>query len=154
MRTTFYVIQKEFIQVRRNKTMLRMILMIPILQMLVLVFAATYDIKNINIFLVDQDLSSTSRKLAAKLDASPFFTIVNASFNSDEGERELLRNKAHMVLVIPDDFERKLVRDDKASLQLLVNAIDGSAAQLSYSYAASVIRDFNKSIIADWKGLP
>ena len=154
MRTIFYVIQKEFIQVRRNKTMLRMILMIPILQMLVLVFAATYDIKNINIFLVDNDLSATSRKLAAKIDASPFFTIVRTSFNSNEGERELLSSKANMELVIPHEFERNLIREDKASLQLLINAIDGSAAQLSYSYAASIIRDFNKNIIADWKGLP
>lgn len=154
MKTIFYVIQKEFIQVKRNKTMLRMILMIPILQMLVLVFAATYDIKNINIYLVDNDLSSTSRKLTSKIDASPFFTIVSTSFNSLEGEKELLRNKANMVMVIPHDFERDLIREDKASLQLLINAIDGSAAQLSYSYAASVIRDFNKNIIADWKGLP
>lgn len=154
MKTIFYVIQKEFIQVRRNKTMLRMILMVPLMQMLILVYAATYDIKNLNIFLVDNDLSSTSRKLVSKIDASPFFTIINASFNPEEGERELLRNKAHMVLVIPPKFERSLIRDDKASLQLLVNAIDGSAAQLAYSYAASVIRDFNKDIIADWKGLP
>lgn len=154
MRTIFYVIQKEFIQVRRNKTMLRMILMVPLMQMLILVYAATYDIKNLNIFLVDNDLSATSRKLASKIDASPFFTVINASFNTEEGERELLRNKAHMVLVIPPKFERALIREDKASLQLLVNAIDGSAAQLSYSYAASVIRDFNKNIIADWKGLP
>ncbi len=131
-----------------------MIVMIPIMQMLVLVFAATYDIKNANIFLVDNDLSATSRKLTSKIDASPFFTISNFSFNPEEGENELLRNKANMVLVIPPGFERNLIRDDKASLQLLVNAIDGSAAQLSYSYAASVIRDFNKNIIADWKGLP
>ena len=154
MRTIIYVIQKEFIQVKRNKTMLRMILMVPLLQMLVLVYAATYDIKNINIYLVDKDLSATSRKLASKLDASPFFTISNASFNPEEGEKELLDNKANMVLVIPSEFERNLVRHDKASLQLLINAIDGSGAQLSYSYAASVIRDFNKNIIADWKGLP
>lgn len=154
MKTIFYVIQKEFIQVRRNKTMLRMILMVPLMQMLILVYAATYDIINLNIFLVDNDLSATSRKLVSKIDASPFFTIINSSFNPEEGEQELLRNKAHMVLVIPPKFERSLIRDDKASLQLLVNAIDGSAAQLGYSYAASVIRDFNKNIIADWKGLP
>ena len=154
MKTIFYVIQKEFIQVKRNKVMLRMIVMIPILQMLVLVFAATYDLKNVDIFLVDQDISSTSRELASKLEASPFFTINNNSFNPDDGEKELLRNTADMVLVIPNGFERDLVRDDRASLQLLVNAIDGSAAQLGYSYAASVIRDFNKNIIAEWKGLP
>ncbi len=154
MRTLFYVIQKEFIQVRRNKTMLRMIIMIPLMQMLVLVFAATYDLKNVNIFLVDNDMSSTSRKLASKLDASPFFTINNSSFNPEEGEKELMKNRDNMMLVIPQGFERDLIRDDKASLQLLVNAIDGQAAQLGYSYAASVIRDFNKNIIADWKGLP
>jgi ABC-2 type transport system permease protein len=154
MRTLFYVIQKEFIQVRRNKTMLRMIIMIPLLQMLVLVFAATYDLKNVDIFLVDNDMSSTSRKLASKLEASPFFTINNTSFNPDEGEKELLKNRDNMMLVIPQGFEHDLIRDDKANLQLLVNAIDGQAAQLGYSYAASVIRDFNKNIIADWKGLP
>jgi ABC-2 type transport system permease protein len=128
--------------------------MIPLLQMLVLVFAATYDLKNVNIYLVDKDLSSTSRQLVSKLDASPFFTINNTSFNPEDGEKELLRNKDHMVLVIPQGFERDLIREDKASLQLLVNAIDGQAAQLAYSYAISVIRDFNKNIIAEWKGLP
>ena len=154
MKTLFYVIQKEFIQVKRNKTMLRMIIMIPLLQMLVLVFAATYDLKNVNIYLVDKDMSSTSRELASKLDASPFFTINNTSFNPEEGEKELLRNADHMVLVIPQGFERDLIREDKAGLQLLVNAIDGQSAQLAYSYASSVIRDFNKNIIAEWKGLP
>lgn len=131
-----------------------MIIMIPILQMLVLVFAATFDIRNVNVYLVDKDLSSTSRKLSAKLEASPFFTINQASFDPENGEKELLKNHDHMVLVIPQGFERNLVRDDKASLQLLVNAIDGQAAQLGYSYALSVIRDFNKNIIAEWKGLP
>jgi len=154
MKTIFYVIQKEFIQVKRNKVMLRMIVMIPLLQMLVLVFAATYDLKNVDIFLVDKDLSSTSRELVGKLEASPFFTINNTSFDPEDGENELLRNADDMVLVIPQGFERDLIRDDKASLQLLVNAIDGQAAQLGYSYAASVIRDFNKNIIAEWKGLP
>ncbi|MDP3431868.1 MAG: ABC transporter permease [Bacteroidota bacterium] len=154
MKTIFYVIQKEFIQVRRNKVMLRMIVMIPLLQMLVLVFATTYDLKNVDIFLVDKDMSSTSRELAGKLEASPFFTINNTSFDPEDGEKELLRNADDMVLVIPRGFERDLIRDDKASLQLLVNAIDGQAAQLGYSYAASVIRDFNKNIIAEWKGLP
>lgn len=131
-----------------------MIVIIPMVQMLVLVFAATYDLKNVNIFLVDKDISSTSRELASKLEASPFFTINNTSFDPEEGENELLRDQDDMVLVIPAGFERDLIRYDKASLQLLVNAIDGSAAQLGYSYAASVIQGFNKNIIAEWKGLP
>ena len=70
-----------------------MIIMIPIMQMLVLVFAATYDLKNINIFLVDKDMSSVSRELASKIDASPFFTINNTSFNPEDGENEILNNR-------------------------------------------------------------
>ena len=154
MKTLFYVLQKEFIQVLRDKIMLRMIIMIPVVQMLVLVYAATYDLKNVNVFLVDQDLSSTSRELASKIDASPFFTINNTSFNPEDGENEILNNRDDMVLVVPKGFERDLMREDKASLQLLVNSIDGQSAQIGYSYAASVIRDFNKNIIAEWKGLP
>ena len=154
MRTLFYVLQKEFIQVRRDKVMLRMIIMLPIVQMLVLVYASTYDLKNVNIFLVDKDMSSTSRQLASKIDASPFFTINNTSFNPEEGENEILNNRDDMVLVIQKGFERDLMREDKAKLQLLVNAIDGQSAQIGYFYAASVIGDFNKHIIAEWKGLP
>jgi len=134
--------------------MLRMIIMLPLMQMLILVFAATYDLKNVDIYLVDKDLSSTSRELASKLDASPFFTINHSSFNPEDGEKELMNGSDDIVLVIPQGFERDLIRDDKAGLQLLVNAIDGQSAQLAYSYASSVIRDFNKNIIAEWKGLP
>lgn len=154
MRTILYVIQKEFIQVSRNKVMLRLIIMIPVLQMLVLVFAATYDLKNVDIYLVDNDLSPVSRELSSKIDASPFFKINNMSFSINEAEEELLRNRADMVIVIPNNFGKELVRDNKSSVQLLVNSIDGSAAQLAYSYAQAVIKDYNLDVIAELKGLP
>jgi ABC-2 type transport system permease protein len=134
--------------------MLRMIVMIPLLQMLVLVFAATYDLKNVDIFLVDKDISATSRELVSKIEASPFFTVNHASFNPEDGEKELFRNTSDVVIVIPQGFEHDLIQQDKANIQLLVNAIDGQAAQLAFSYTSSVIRDFNKNIIAEWKGLP
>ena len=125
MKIIFYVIQKEFIQVLRDKTMLRMILLIPMLQMLVLVFAATYDIKNINLFLTDKDHSVASRNLISKFRDSGFFTVSDFSGNEVDGEDQLLADKADMVLVIPAGFEHDLRREDKARLQLLVNAIDG-----------------------------
>lgn len=81
MRTLLYVIQKEFIQIGRNKIMLRMIFMIPLLQMLVLVFAATFDMKDIGLYVVDHDLSGSSRELVSKFEGSPFFNIVSQGFN-------------------------------------------------------------------------
>ncbi|MGE4586377.1 MAG: ABC transporter permease [Mangrovibacterium sp.] len=153
MRTIFYLIQKEFIQVFRNKTMLPMIIMIPLLQMLILVFAATYDLKKVDICVSDQDLSHISRDLISRFEASPFFRIKGASFDPGDEEKSFYREETDFILVIPEGFERNLIREDEASIQLLVNAVDGSKASLIYSYARSILSGFNREVIAEWKGL-
>src|SRR5690606_28684035 len=118
--TIRYILQKEFIQIFRNKTMLPMIFLVPLLQMLILVFAATYDLKNVDVYVVNNDLSETSRELVAKFQASPFFRIHDASFDMQDAENSFNTEEADFVLVIPQDFERSLMRDDKAAVQLLV----------------------------------
>ena len=131
-----------------------MIFMLPLVQMLILVFAATYDLKNVDIYVVDKDLSETSRELVAKFEASPFFQIHDASFDVEDAEKSLKKEEADFVMVIPAGFERSLMREDETSVQLLVNAIDGNKASLIYSYTRGILSGFNKEIIAVWKGLP
>lgn len=154
MKTIVYIIQKEFIQVFRNKTMLPMIFMVPLMQMLILVFAATYDLKNVDVYVADQDLSQTSRDLTSRFEASPFFRIEDASFDIGDAEKSFNREETDFILVIPKGFERSLIRDDKAGIQLLINAIDGNKASLIYAYAQGILSGFNREIIAEWKGLP
>ncbi|MBN1820680.1 MAG: ABC transporter permease [Prolixibacteraceae bacterium] len=154
MKTILYILQKEFLQIFRNRTMLPMIIMVPVVQMLVLVFAATFEMKKIDVTVIDNDLSQTSRELVAKFNGIPFYKINNASFSVVEGESILIDNEADMVLVIPSNFERNLMREDVGHIQLLVNAIDGNSAQLIYSYSNLIIADFNKKLIAEWKGIP
>ena len=154
MRTIRYILQKEFIQVFRNKTMLPMIFLVPLMQMLILVFAATYDLKNVNIYVVNQDLSETSRELVSRFEASPFFHIYDASLDVQDAENSFKKEEADFVMLIPPAFERDLIRDDQAEVQLLINAIDGNKASLIYSYTLGIISRFNKSVIAEWKSLP
>jgi len=154
MRTIHYILQKEFRQIFRNRTLLPMIFGMPLLQMLVLVYAATFDMKKIDMVVVDKDLSDTSRELVAKFDAIPFYNLEYGVPDERIGEEMLLSDDADVILVIPPNLERKLVRDDKATLQLLINAIDGNSAQLIYSYSSRIIGDFNKKLIAEWKGIP
>lgn len=154
MRTIRYILQKEFRQIFRNKTMLPMIFIVPILQMLLLVFASTLDMRKIDLVVVDKDLSSTSRQLIAKFDAIPFFNVAEQVANEKMGEDKLMNDDADAILVLPVNFERDLIRDDQSKVQLLVNAIDGNSAQLIFSYSASIIADFNKNVIAEWKGIP
>ena len=154
MKTILYILQKEFRQIFRNRTMLPMIFGVPLMQMLILVFAATFDMKKIDMVVVDKDLSETSRELIAKFDAIPFFHLDKAVLSENHGEELLLNDKADVVLVIPANFERNLIRDDKSKLQLLANAIDGNSAQLIYAYSSQIISNYNKNLIAEWKGIP
>ena len=154
MKTILYILQKEFIQVFRNRTMLPMIFVLPLLQMLILVFAATYDLQNVDVYVVDNDLSQTSKDLVTSFEASPFFRIHDTSFDVKEGEDRFYRDKADFILVIPEKFEQSLIREDKAGVQVLINGIDGSKASLIYSYVRGIISGFNKDVIAQWKGIP
>ena len=94
MRTIKYILQKEFRQIFRNRTMLPMIFGVPLLQMLVLVFAATFDMKKIDMVVVDKDLSETSRELIAKFDGIPFFHLETAVADEIFGEEMLLTDDA------------------------------------------------------------
>lgn len=154
MRTILYILQKEFIQILRNKTILRMILILPVMQMLILVFAATNDLKTVNVYVVDKDLSTASRKMIDKFEASPFFRIRETGFSDDQAEDALKRENVDLVISIPQKFEADLRRDDKAEVQLLINAINQSKAELIYNYSGNILQGFNRNLIADWKGLP
>ncbi len=131
-----------------------MIFMLPIVQMLILVFAATYDLKNVALYVVDKDLSETSRELVGKFEASPFFEVYDASFDIENAENSMKREESAFIMDIPQNFERDLIRDDKSQIQLLINAIDGNKASLIYSYTQNIISGFNKQVIAEWKGIP
>lgn len=154
MKTILYILQKEFRQIFRNKTMLPMIFVIPIVQMLLLVYASTFDMKRIDLIVVDKDHSKTSRELVAQFQGIPFFYVAGYVQDEKKGEEQLLNDGGDVILVFPPNFEKDLIRNDHSEVQLLVNAIDGNNAQLIFSYAARIIADFNKNIIAEWKGIP
>ena len=111
MNTILYILQKEFRQIFRNRTMLPMIFGVPLVQMLILVFAATFEMKQIDMVVVDKDLSSASRALVSKFDGIPFYQINEAAQDETIGEEMLLKDEADVVLVIPVNFERNLVRN-------------------------------------------
>jgi ABC-2 type transport system permease protein len=154
MKTIFYLLQKEFIQVFRNKAMLPIIFIMPLVQMLILVFAATMELKKVDLYVVDQDLSETSTRLTAKFEASSFFNVTRSLQSPSEIDNELLRGRADVVVIVPQGFEADLHRDNNASIQILVDAINGAAAELSYSYLRSVIVNYNKNIRAEILGIP
>jgi ABC-2 type transport system permease protein len=148
MRTILFLVQKEFLQIRRDKFLGKAILIIPVVQMVILVYAATLEIKSIKVHFVDQDKSSESVDLIQKISAAPFFLPVSVSDNVNEGNQLLLSNKADMVCLIPDNFGKDINSGQQAEVQLLLNSINASAAQISFAYCSSVIRSYSSSIAA------
>ena len=152
MKTILYILQKEFRQIFRNKSMLPIIFVIPVVQLLILAFAVTFEIKNINLVIVDQDHSVTSRQLASKFTAPPFYHVKAYPITYTDAVEYLKTGKAHQILIIPPRFEIDLQKESKASVQLISNAIDGSAAAIMNAYGNSIIMDYNQDIITDLSG--
>ena len=154
MNSLLFILEKEFIQIFRDKRMLAVIFIMPLLQLFILIFAATNEMKHINLYVVDNDMSTFSKRLINKLEGSSFFYVQNSSFSIEKAKKELLKDKADLIIDIPQGFERDLVRENKSKVQLLINAVNGSAAQLTYVYSMSVIAGFNKNIIAERVNMP
>jgi ABC-2 type transport system permease protein len=153
MRILAYLIQKEFLQIFRNKAMLPIIFALPIVQLVVLTFAANFELKNIRYVYHDADQSQESARLLARFDASHYFELAGRVANFESGMDALDRNEATLMIRIPPDFAKQLQRDKRTSVMLDVNSIDGQAATLSFSYAATLIKHFNDDVRMEWNGL-
>lgn len=131
--------------------MLPIIFIVPIVQLLILVHAATFEMKDIDMCVVDKDLSSTSRSIVQKFKSSPFYNIRQQSFSIGEAESELKKGNIDIILHIPFGFESDLIRGNNSGLQLLIDAIDGTAAGLIQSYTQAVLAEYNRKVILEWK---
>jgi ABC-2 type transport system permease protein len=148
MRNIRFIIQKEFRQIFRNRTMLPLIFILPFVQLIILVNAATMDMKHIKMIILDKDMSSVSRKISDKFAHSPFFSLVGTGFSNEQAENEMLRNNTNMILVIPEGFEQQLYRPGNAKIQLQIDAINGMTAGLINAYAIQIINGFNLEWLA------
>jgi ABC-2 type transport system permease protein len=149
MRTILYLIRKEFIQIFRNKFISKAIFAVPIVQMLILVPAVTFEIKNVNLAIIDQDMTQESRGLISKLEGSSFFNINYSTFSEIVANDLLHRNKCNMIINIPSGFGKDIVNGKTTSLLASIDAINASTAQLSWAYLNGVIRDYNTDLIRE-----
>ena len=108
MRTILYLIRKEFLQIFRNKFISRAMFAVPIAQMLLLVPAVTFEIKNVRLCIIDNDLTSESRGLISKLEGSTFFKVTFSTFSENEANNLLHKNKFDLILNIPSGFGKNL----------------------------------------------
>jgi ABC-2 type transport system permease protein len=149
MRTVIFILQKEFRQIFRDKTMLPIIFIVPIVQLLILSYTATFEIKNTRLVVVDQDHSQDSRELVFHFESSSFFKIVARQQNYEQAAEWLKNGDADQLIVIGAGFEKAIETNQPTKVLLVTDAINGSAASLMSAYAQQVIQGFNKNILAE-----
>lgn len=142
MRTLLALIKKEFLQIKRNKLMIKIIIAMPVMQLIVLVNAANFDIKNISMSIVDKDNSTLSMKLISKLQSSGYFILEDFNNSTDVAMDNLASDKTDILLEIPSKFEQDVYRGDNPRLSITVNAINGMKSSIASSYISNIISDF------------
>jgi len=150
MRTLKFLLRKEFLQIFRDKLILRMIFALPVIQLIILPYAATYEIKNITLSVVDHDHSEYSRKLINNLTASGYFQLVDYSKIYTDALDQVEKDKADLIVEIPEGFERDLIRESDTKVLFAANAISGQTAGLAVAYANSIVKDFNNDVRTQW----
>jgi ABC-2 type transport system permease protein len=137
-----HLIRKEFIQIFRDRAMLVIIFVIPLVQLLILGYAVTTDVKNIGVLFIDHDQSSLSREIRDKFEASGYFIVKGVSTDIRQARLYLDRGDAMLAVVFPVNFERTLQRREQPELQLLINGQDANTSNIALGYAQGILKDW------------
>jgi ABC-2 type transport system permease protein len=149
MRVLRFLLRKEFLQIRRDPAIMRMLVVMPIVQLLLLGQAATFEIRSSRLYVVDEDHTPASRGLVTRLAASGRFEVAGASPSMALANDALLRREVSTILHVPPRFERDLVREGTAPVQLVFNAEDGAAAGILGGWAGRIIAAYSAELSAE-----
>lgn len=141
-----YLIEKEFKQLFRNPFIPKLILLFPCMIMILMPWAASLEIKNIRLDIVDGDHSALSRRLVEKVMASTYFHVKACPDTYDEGLRHVEEGMADIVLEIPRNFEKDWMTGRSPRLLIAANAVNGTKGGMGSSYLSSIVSDYARDL--------
>jgi ABC-2 type transport system permease protein len=140
MRTLWHVIVKELLQLRRDHKMLPVIFVAPVLQIVIFGYAVNTEVREVPMVLVDQDRSPGSRDLVDRLVSSGYFTLVATEDSPRAIDPWLVSGRGHVALVIGPGYGAAREGGRPASVQMIADGSDSSAATQAMGYAAAIVR--------------
>jgi ABC-2 type transport system permease protein len=145
-RAILALIRKEFLQVIRDHNMLRLIFLMPIIQLLVLGYAISTDVKNIYTAVYDYDKSELSREYLRSLSAGDYFIAGSSHLSILDVDRGFRENRYNVALTIPENFSRNLMQLKSTEVGLLVDGTNANSASIALGYASLITAQFNRRI--------
>ena len=151
MKLILAIIVKEFLQLRRDPRLFGIIFIAPVIQLILLGYAANLDINNINTVVYNQDKTAASRDFIEKFERSGYFTMNHYADNYDQVMNYINKGDDLWALVIPKDFEKKLQRGEQVKVQALFDGSDGNKASIAFGYVTGVVSSYSQSILVEAK---
>lgn len=142
MRIFRYLVKKEFLQLKRDPKMLPLIFVAPILQLVLLGYAANLDVREVPIVVLDQDRSVASRDLTDRFISTEYFRLVAFVETPAEIEDSLLNGDASVALSIPVGFHREVISGGSTQIQLVVDGTNSTVGSAVLNYAEGIMHRF------------
>jgi len=142
------IIRKEFIQILRDPRTLALVLVIPVMQLILLGYAATNDVRNLPLAVIDQDRSAASRALLDAYRAADYFRL-EAEVDSEEELKSLIdQGQARAGLIIPPDYSRRLKAGEQAQVAFVLDGSDPTVASTSLSAAQLIGQQHGTQVLS------
>lgn len=137
---------KEVLQVWRDPISLMIALLMPFMQMILLGYGVSLDVKHLPVCVFDREASQNSQALLKRFQASEYFTVVAGFDNYRDVTTALDRGDCRLVVVVPIDFTERLTDTGTSSVQALVDATDDNTANIAIGYAEAVVSGFSSDV--------
>ncbi len=147
MKIILSIIIKEFLQLKRDPRLFGIVFIAPVLQLIILGYAANMDVNTVHTAVFDQDKSETSRDFIQRFEHSGYFKIDDYVDNYRQINTDINDNKVLWALVIPKDFEKDINRMKPAPVQAIFDGSDGNKASIAMSYVQGIVTNYSKNIL-------
>ncbi len=144
-------IRKEFYHIFRDKRSLFILFGMPIAQIMLFGFAITNEINNVDIAIFDKSKDATTEEIINKITASKYFSNKQLIQNESEIEAVFKKGKVKAVLVFEKEFSKKLIAENKATIQIITDATDPNTANTISNYTNSILIKYQQEINKDIK---
>lgn len=141
-----FLIWKELIELGQDPRLFGIVVMAPIIQLFMLAYAATTDVRNVPIIVADADRTASSRELIGRFDASPSFTVTGIVNSPDDVDGALEAGRAWLAVVVPSGYGESLETGRGTSVQVVADGSDANSAGVSLSYASNLIASYGQEI--------
>jgi len=149
MNNILHIIRKEFLQLRQDRKMFGISFIAPVFQLIILGYAATFDVSNIPTVVCDFDNSPSSRELVRSFTITEYFKVVGYFDKTSEIDNQLDDGHASVAIVIPRGFEKNIGAGQSAPLQIIADGTETSTAGIGLSYASIIVSRYSQSILIE-----